>query len=212
MSSTFAGELGQQVLHAWRSAGFVTRDWQLTSTGREWAWANGLGLEGRRALVRPRVDWTERVDHAAGIFPDEFAGSAFESALVTRGSHERSAVLTDAGGSQRGAERTERSKSGTGRTVDDSCPYCGHALAAATSRLRGRMVESYDEVCHRHAAGPRRCAPAQSRDHVGAHPCVADVSGDRPRGRRGRPATASAARRTAASWCGPRDRGCGSDT
>lgn len=93
----FAGELGQQVLHAWRSAGFVTRDWQLTSTGREWAWANGLGLEGRRALVRPCVDWTERVDHAAGIFPDEFAGWAFESALVTRGSHERSAVLTDAG-------------------------------------------------------------------------------------------------------------------
>lgn len=93
----FAGELGQQVLHAWRSAGFGTRDWQLTSTGREWAWASGLGLGGRRALVRPCVDWTERVDHAAGIFPDEFAGWAFESALVTRGSHERSAVLTDAG-------------------------------------------------------------------------------------------------------------------
>lgn len=94
----FAGVLGQEILSAWRAWGFIGSHWTLTDTGARWAESVGIDLtRARRELVRPCLDWTERVDHAAGFFPDAFSEWAFDQRIVERGSHPRSARFTERG-------------------------------------------------------------------------------------------------------------------
>lgn len=94
-----AGRLGVGLIDAWQTAGIVTGGWELTDDGQNWFTRLGVDTtpEPRRALLRPCVDWTERRPHAAGSLADRFATFAFEREWIVRGSHPRSARLTEAG-------------------------------------------------------------------------------------------------------------------
>lgn len=94
-----AGRLGVELLAGWRDAGFVTAGWELSGTGRDWFTALGIEVypDARRPLLRPCVDWTERVPHAAGALSDRLATTAFEQGWVVRGRHPRAAHLTPDG-------------------------------------------------------------------------------------------------------------------
>jgi len=94
-----AGVLGVQLSALWQAQGFITPAWEVSGAGFAWAESIGLRLPERpaRALVRPCLDWTERVDHAAGVLPDLFTQHAFSCGWLKRGSHPRSVVLTPLG-------------------------------------------------------------------------------------------------------------------
>lgn len=94
-----AGRLGVTLLVDWRTRGFITDEWELTTTGRSWFTSLGIDTrpDPRRALLRPCIDWTERCPHAAGALADRLAIAAFAHAWVVRGSHSRSAKLTPDG-------------------------------------------------------------------------------------------------------------------
>ena len=95
-----AGALGVALALDWRRAGLVTpTGLDLTDAGH--AWSRSLGIElpahPSRPLVRPCLDWTERLDHAAGILPDLLVTTALEHGWLRRGSHPRSIRLTAEG-------------------------------------------------------------------------------------------------------------------
>ena len=93
-----AGELGIQVLDAWRMAGWVDEFWQVTDVGLACAQHQGWTLRrSQTGLLRPCVDWTLRRDHAAGEFADRLTTWAFEQEYLVRGAHPRSARLTPSG-------------------------------------------------------------------------------------------------------------------
>lgn len=100
-----AGSLGVAVTRQWLDQGIIGADWTLTSAGRLWAESAGLQLPGKpgRALARPCLDWTERVDHAAGLFAELFVQAALERRWLERGAHPRAIRLT-----AKGAEALER--------------------------------------------------------------------------------------------------------
>jgi len=97
-----AGVLGVNLCVLWQSEGFISSGWELTAQGFAWAESIGLRLPTKppRPLVRPCLDWTERLDHAAGVLPDLFTGHALSSGWLKRGSHPRSVVLTELGAGQ----------------------------------------------------------------------------------------------------------------
>lgn len=97
-----AGAMGVQLAVFWQAQGFITPAWEVSGAGLAWAESIGLRLPDKpaRALVRPCLDWTERVDHAAGVLPDLFAQHALSCGWLKRGSHPRSVVLTPLGGRQ----------------------------------------------------------------------------------------------------------------
>ena len=97
-----AGAIGVKLTGLWQSQGFISSGWEVTVDGFDWAESIGLQLPTKapRPLVRPCLDWTERVDHAAGVLPDLFTQHAFSCGWLKRGSHPRSVVLTPLGGRQ----------------------------------------------------------------------------------------------------------------
>ncbi|BCW17926.1 transcriptional regulator [Arthrobacter sp. NtRootA9] len=94
-----AGALGVAVTRQWRDQGIIGADWTLTGAGRLWADSAGLQLPEKpgRALARPCLDWTERVDHAAGLFAELFVQAALERRWLERGAHPRAIRLTAKG-------------------------------------------------------------------------------------------------------------------
>ncbi|WP_026264971.1 MULTISPECIES: ArsR/SmtB family transcription factor [Micrococcaceae] len=91
-----AGALGVAVTRTWLDKGLLSSDWTVTGNGRAWARDVGMPLPENptRALARPCLDWTERVDHAAGLFAELFAAGALDRGWLIRGSHPRSVRLT----------------------------------------------------------------------------------------------------------------------
>lgn len=94
-----AGTLGVALTRAMQTRGIVSADWTLSSFGRDWAADLGIVLpeNPRRALCRPCLDWTERVDHLAGILADAVVTRGLEADWFERASHPRSLRLTRAG-------------------------------------------------------------------------------------------------------------------
>jgi len=97
-----AGAMGVKLTALWQSHGFITPAWEVSGAGFDWAESIGLRLPDKpaRPLVRPCLDWTERVDHAAGVLPDLFTQHALSSGWFKRGSHPRSVILTEPGAGQ----------------------------------------------------------------------------------------------------------------
>jgi DNA-binding transcriptional ArsR family regulator len=97
-----AGALGVKLSAMWQTQGFITSGWEVTGAGL--AWAEGIGLrmpqKPARALVRPCLDWTERMDHAAGVLPDLFTQHALACGWFKRGTHPRSITVTPLGAGQ----------------------------------------------------------------------------------------------------------------
>lgn len=94
-----AGVLGVRLQLELKKKGLVSPGWELTAAGREWACSLGIDLpeNSTRALIRPCLDWTERVDHAAGLLPDLLVTTSLDHGWLKRGSHRRSIILTPQG-------------------------------------------------------------------------------------------------------------------
>lgn len=94
-----AGALGVAVTRAWLEAGLISPDWTVTRAGLQWAESVGVRLPENpsRALSRPCLDWTERVDHAAGLLAEVFVENGLERRWLQRGTHPRSISLTAQG-------------------------------------------------------------------------------------------------------------------
>jgi DNA-binding transcriptional ArsR family regulator len=79
-----AGALGVMLADTLAERGLVAPDY-VEVTGAGWEWLEGLGVDvhalrrGRRTLVRPCLDWSERQDHLAGA-----VGAAITVALLDR--------------------------------------------------------------------------------------------------------------------------------
>lgn len=94
-----AGRLGVAIAEALIEEGHL-RQWQLTESGH--VWCHSLGIDtapGRsgRELVRPCMDWTERVDHLGGVLADRICARLFELDWIERRSHDRGVTITARG-------------------------------------------------------------------------------------------------------------------
>ncbi|HWH09652.1 MAG TPA: metalloregulator ArsR/SmtB family transcription factor [Solirubrobacteraceae bacterium] len=103
----FAGRLGVALTEGLGREGLIrTTDagWSLTEAGRRRFEQVGLdidGLErGRRTLIRPCLDWTERRPHVAGALGASLADRILELGWVTRLPQTRAVLVTPNGARQ----------------------------------------------------------------------------------------------------------------
>lgn len=96
-----AGELGVRLRDGLVRTGMVDIADGYALTLRGFAWFEGLGYpirrrdsSDRRAVIRPCLDWTERVEHLAGIAGDTLCSALTELHWIDRDSHDRAVSLT----------------------------------------------------------------------------------------------------------------------
>jgi DNA-binding transcriptional ArsR family regulator len=100
-----AGRLGVALADAFEHQGLVVADgedrYRLTSDGERRLMALGVDLngveKGRRAPLRPCIDWTERRRHLAGAVAARLLDRLFELGWIVRGAEDRAAVPTSKG-------------------------------------------------------------------------------------------------------------------
>ncbi|MGP3971757.1 helix-turn-helix domain-containing protein [Streptomyces sp. 6N223] len=98
-----AGELGVAIADAMTERGLLRWDGGLALTPDGTTWLAALGIAppqpraGRRALVRPCLDWTERRHHLGGWVGAALYRHAVDAAWVTRIGTTRAVALTPAG-------------------------------------------------------------------------------------------------------------------
>lgn len=94
-----AGKLGVALTRSLKRAGFLSCEWTLTDQGHGWVEALGIEIPERpqRPLCRPCLDWTERVDHLAGLVADGLVSKGLHEGWFVRSSHPRSLRLTSEG-------------------------------------------------------------------------------------------------------------------
>ncbi|MFE7126503.1 ArsR/SmtB family transcription factor [Streptomyces sp. NPDC057617] len=96
-----AGRLGLAVTEAMTVRGLLRQDtgFALTDRGLKWFGEYGIALErsGRRPLVRPCLDWTERRPHLAGVAGAAFCRHALDSGWCVRIGSERAVKVTPEG-------------------------------------------------------------------------------------------------------------------
>lgn len=95
-----AGELGVSIHDALTSADLLT-DTGLTDAGRAW-FAELLGpaclrMRGSRPLIRPCLDWTQRVPHLGGALGAALCSHMFSHGWIARPNDDRTVVLTPTG-------------------------------------------------------------------------------------------------------------------
>ncbi|UOZ06174.1 helix-turn-helix transcriptional regulator [Amycolatopsis sp. WQ 127309] len=91
-----AGQVGVALRDGMLAAGLVSTDAGLTLTGRGQEVLAELGVpvpDGRRALLRDCLDWTERRDHLAGSLPAALLGKAVDAGWVAAEGHRAVKVL-----------------------------------------------------------------------------------------------------------------------
>lgn len=97
-----AGRLGVAIADSLIEAGHL-RQWQLTESG--YVWCHSLGIDtapGRSGseLVRPCMDWTERVDHLGGLLADRMCTRLFELGWIKRRPNDRGVTISVRGREQ----------------------------------------------------------------------------------------------------------------
>lgn len=99
-----AGRLGVQLRDGLLTNGVVSNDngYAVTPEGFRWFDKLGypLGRRGstdRRVMVRPCLDWTERVDHLAGIVADTLCFALTERGWIIRSDSDRAVRLSESG-------------------------------------------------------------------------------------------------------------------
>lgn len=100
-----AGRLGVALADAFEAGGLIAEDgperYRLTPEGEARLAALGVDLTavtpGRKGLVRPCLDWTERRRHLAGPLAARLLERLFALGWLERGREGRSAILTTAG-------------------------------------------------------------------------------------------------------------------
>lgn len=106
-----AGRLGVALADALEQQRVITpadSGWVLTSAGERRLGLLGLDVEGlhggRRPLLRPCLDWTERRPHMAGMLGQALAGRLLDLGWVRRAAASRAVVITPLGERQLLAE------------------------------------------------------------------------------------------------------------
>ena len=99
-----AGQLGIQLRDGLLRTGVVTsvNGYALTATGSQWFDDLGYplrtrGPSDRRTVVRPCLDWTERVDHLAGIAGDTLCHALIDLGWVIRNGKDRAVQISPTG-------------------------------------------------------------------------------------------------------------------
>ncbi|GAA1155951.1 winged helix-turn-helix domain-containing protein [Streptomyces hebeiensis] len=96
-----AGRLGLALTDALTDRGLLSQDtgFALTDRGLDWFREQGIGLErtGRRPLVRPCLDWTERKPHLAGVAGAALCRHLLASGWCVRIGSGRAVKVTDDG-------------------------------------------------------------------------------------------------------------------
>ena len=99
-----AGRLGVQLRDGLLRAGVVSivNGYALTPQGSRWFENLGYpvrtrGPADRRAIVRPCLDWTERVDHLAGIAADTLCHALTDLGWIIRSDKDRAVEISPAG-------------------------------------------------------------------------------------------------------------------
>ena len=96
-----AGALGVAITEAMTRRGLLDWEHGLALTGAGEGWFADLGIKvqpaGRRPLVRPCLDWTERRPHLAGAAGAALCGHALENGWITGIGSGRAVTLTGAG-------------------------------------------------------------------------------------------------------------------
>jgi DNA-binding transcriptional ArsR family regulator len=95
-----AGELGIRLRDGLLRAGLIGTSDGYTLTRRGYEWFEELGhpirrrdSNDRRAVIRPCLDWTERVDHLAGIAGDTLCFALTELQWIDRRTTDRAVTL-----------------------------------------------------------------------------------------------------------------------
>jgi DNA-binding transcriptional ArsR family regulator len=102
----FAGRLGVGLADAFERDGVLLpteNGWELTDRGRDRLGELGIDAEsigGRRQLLRPCLDWTERRNHLAGSLGATIADRFFRLGWVKRTRDSRSITVTTLGKEQ----------------------------------------------------------------------------------------------------------------
>lgn len=67
-----AGRVGVAVTDGLLNLGYITTQWELAPEGRSFLADLGavVSTNGRRSIIRPCLDWTERREHIAGTAAD----------------------------------------------------------------------------------------------------------------------------------------------
>lgn len=106
-----AGRLGVALADAFEQHQLISpadSGWALTGAGERRLGAFGLDVDalhgGRRPLLRPCLDWTERRPHMAGQLGQALAGRLLDLGWVRRGAASRALVITPLGEQQLLAE------------------------------------------------------------------------------------------------------------
>lgn len=106
-----AGRLGVALADAFERDQIISPvvgGWALTGGGEARLAALGLDVgalrRGRRPVLRPCLDWTERRPHVAGMLGQALAGRLLDLDWVRRSSQSRALVITAAGERQLLAE------------------------------------------------------------------------------------------------------------
>ncbi len=94
-----AGRLGVALCVGLREHGYVDGGWGLTEPGRDWFHSLGITLPdaGRRPLLRPCLDWTERREHLAGVAADALLETMRAKHRIEPGASRRAVRLTETG-------------------------------------------------------------------------------------------------------------------
>jgi DNA-binding transcriptional ArsR family regulator len=98
-----AGRLGVSLLDALCDKGLLDRDSGLSLTLSGTAWLTELGIDvhqvrsGRRPVVRPCLDWTERRHHLAGAMGAALCDHMLEVGWIERTPRPRAIRVTEAG-------------------------------------------------------------------------------------------------------------------
>lgn len=99
-----AGRLGIRLRDGFLRSGLVNsvNGYTLTPAGTLWFEELGYpvrphGMSDRRATVRPCLDWTERVDHLAGIAADTLCFALTDLGWIKRSDQDRAVQITAAG-------------------------------------------------------------------------------------------------------------------
>lgn len=102
-----AGQLGVQLRHGLVATGVVctANGYTLSPDGPSWFEELGYplrsrGAADRRAMVRPCLDWTERVDHLAGIAADTLCHALTDLGWITRSNGDRAVRITSVGNTE----------------------------------------------------------------------------------------------------------------
>ncbi len=99
-----AGQLGVQLRDGLVGAGVVSTENGYTLSPNAPSWFDDLGYPlrrrgsaDRRAMVRPCLDWTERLDHLAGIAADTLCYALTDLGWIIRGTTDRAVRVSSVG-------------------------------------------------------------------------------------------------------------------